>query len=63
MTSYTKEELREFDRITDRLSGRSQLDRIDARFDLKRFIEKHGKEKCDEMFQELTRRDRAGEKQ
>ena len=55
--TYTKDELKEFDRLTNELSSHNQVARIGARMDIKKFIEKHGKEKCDAMFAELQKRD------
>lgn len=56
---YTAEELRRFDRITMQLSSRSQVARIEARMDIKRFVAEHGQEKCDAMFAHLQKRDKA----
>jgi len=56
--SYTDAELRRFNLITLKLSSRTQLHRIEARMEIRRFIEEHGKEKCDAMFEVLKRRDR-----
>lgn len=55
--AYTAKELKEFDRITDELSSRDQMARISARIAIKKFVEAHGKEKCDAMFEELKKRD------
>lgn len=54
---YTDAELRQFDMLTNRLSSPNQLTRLDARFQMPKFIAKHGKEKCDAMFEVLKRRD------
>lgn len=54
---YTKEELAEFNRLTNKLSSLNQMHRIEARLDMPKFVEKHGKEKCDAMFVELQRKD------
>jgi hypothetical protein len=59
---YTAEELRRFDHLTLRLSSRDQVTRIEARFDVKRFQQEHGKEKCDAMFAVLKARDAKQEK-
>ncbi len=32
-----------------------QMDRINARIDIPKFIKEHGKEKCDAMYAELTK--------
>jgi hypothetical protein len=54
---YTAAELKAFDRLTQRLSDRDQMKRISARLYMPAFIEKHGKEKCDAMFEALKHRD------
>ena len=54
---YSASELREFDRLTDRCSSHDQMTRISARLDLEKFIKKHGKEKCDVMWQEILRKE------
>jgi hypothetical protein len=53
---YTDAELRQFDLITSKLSSRDQLARIEARMGIKRFIQEHGKDKCDAMFEVLKQR-------
>lgn len=58
---YTAAELKQFDRLTMKLSSRDQLARIEARMAIKRYIEEHGKEKCDAMFAVLKRRDKTFE--
>ena len=55
---YTDAELRRFDLLTLKLSSPNQLHRIEARMTIKKYIEEHGKEKCDAMFEVLKRRDR-----
>lgn len=57
-TTYTAEELREFDLLTSEQSSQHQLVRIKARMAVKAFIAEHGREKCDAMFAELQKRDR-----
>jgi hypothetical protein len=57
LRGYTAAELRQFDRLTEQLSSRNQLDRIHARLELPKFIKKYGKEKCDTMFAALKLRD------
>jgi len=54
--AYSKKELREFDRITWNLSSPDQMTRIAARIDIKKFMDEHGREKCDEMYTALTER-------
>jgi hypothetical protein len=56
--TYTKAELRRFDRVTMRLSSRDQLERISARMEIKRVVEELGKEKCDAMYAALKQRDK-----
>lgn len=51
--TWTPEELAEFDRLIDLTSSRNQMDRIHARFEMPKFIEKHGKAKCDAMWAHL----------
>ena len=55
--TWTPEELREFDDLTMKLSSKRQMDRIEARLDLPKFMERVGKEKCDAMFAYLMKRD------
>ena len=50
---WTDEELQEFDRLVNEVSSIRQLERINARLNMPKFIEKHGKEKCDAMFAHL----------
>lgn len=59
---YTKELLKEFDRLTMKACSQNQMDRIGAHFDMGRFVEKHGKEVCDAMFAELKAKDEAKSK-
>ena len=47
---WTEEELKEFDGLVEMKSSRNQLDRIHARMYMPKFIEKHGKQKCDAMW-------------
>ena len=53
--TWTPEELAEFDLLTWMVSSRDQTDRIRGRLDMDKFVEKHGKEKCDAMFAHLTK--------
>lgn len=55
--TWTDAELQEFDRITMRLSSLRQMDRIEARLDLRRFVAQHGDEKCGAMFVVIKERD------
>jgi hypothetical protein len=52
---YTKKELAEFRRLVRKAESQRQMDRIEARLEQPKFIEKHGREKCDAMFEELMR--------
>jgi hypothetical protein len=54
---YTKGDLRKFDRLTAMLHSPSQMERIHGRMEIKKFIELHGQEKCDAMFEVLKARD------
>ena len=55
--SYTPELLTQFDSLTQKLSSRNQIARIEARLDIKQFVATHGEDVCDEMFVVLKRRD------
>ena len=54
--TYTKAELRIFDRLIDESEDHQGLRRITGRIKLREFIDKHGKEKCDAMWAELEGR-------
>jgi hypothetical protein len=54
---YTKEMLREFNRLTIMASSLNQVRRIDGRLRTQEFVEKHGQAVCDEMFKVLMGRD------
>lgn len=47
---WTQDEFDEFDRLTRMLSSLRQMDRITARIDIRNFEAKHGKAKCQAMF-------------
>lgn len=49
-TAWTPEELAEFDRLTWDVSSLDQLTRISGRLAMMKFVEKHGKDKCDAMW-------------
>lgn len=51
--TWKPEELAEFDRLLDMTASRNQMERISGRLDMAKFVEKHGKEKCDAMFVHL----------
>ena len=57
MKNYSPAILKQFDRLTNKLSSPDQLERIMARMKMKPFIELHGKSVCDEMFAVLRKRD------
>lgn len=58
---YSAKELKQFDKLTNDMSSLDQLKRINARLRVNSFIAEHGKDKCDAMFAELTKRDRDAE--
>tara|TARA_R110002051_G_scaffold3335_1_gene18067 strand:+ start:808 stop:981 length:174 start_codon:yes stop_codon:yes gene_type:complete len=47
---YTAEEFNEFLRLYNLSGSRDQVDRIESRLHMPKFVEKHGEEKCDAMF-------------
>lgn len=49
---WTKEEITEFNRLYH-LSGGSQMQRIESRLDMPRFVSKHGEDKCKAMYQHI----------
>lgn len=48
--NYTEEELNEFRELVDLLGSCCNSDRITGRIRMPKFVEEHGKEKCDAMF-------------
>jgi len=50
---YTQEELKEFRRLVQMGESSRQMDRIESRLEMPRFIEKVGRQKCDAMFEVL----------
>ncbi|UKL14839.1 hypothetical protein [Erwinia phage Gungnir39] len=52
---WSRDELYEFEKLVDSSSSSNQLERINGRLDMRDFIEKHGKEKCDAMWSHLNR--------
>lgn len=48
--AWLKSEIKEFDRLIDKSESRDQAERVSGRFELRAFIAKHGKEKCDAMW-------------
>jgi hypothetical protein len=55
-TTFTEDELNEFDNITRRAADPLNLTRINARLDLTDFTALHGTAKCDAIKAELVRR-------
>lgn len=53
--TYTAAELREFRKLVDRAGARGfdNADRVLARIEMKTFVAKHGKAKCDAMWAEI----------
>lgn len=56
--TFTEVELKEFDRLTWATGHPHQLTRIAARFDLQAFVNRHGNDKCNAMFEALKKKDR-----
>lgn len=54
-TTYTEADLREFRKLVIQAESFNQLSRISARLDMPKFIKKHGKAKCDAMFEILKK--------
>ena len=50
---WSKQEITEFDELVEAASSSNQMERLRSRFDMPKFIDKHGKEKCDAMFAHL----------
>ena len=48
--TWTEEEIMEFDRLVDKVSSWDQATRSCARMEMNRFVNEHGKEKCDAMW-------------
>lgn len=48
--TWTKDEIVEFDNLVDAVTSPNQLARITARLDMGKFVQLHGKPKCDAMF-------------
>jgi hypothetical protein len=44
---------KEFDKLIDMSESRDQVTRIDGRYRLNRFVEQHGKEACDAMWERI----------
>ena len=50
---YTVAEYRKFKRLVEMAESRVQMDRINSRLQMPKFIEEVGREKCDLMFKVL----------
>ena len=55
--AYTQKLLRQFDRLTLKLSSQSNMDRVLARLELRKFVEEHGEAVCNTMFEVLKKKD------
>lgn len=51
--TYTEEELDEFRNLVEMGESCHQMDRINSRLEMPKFIERVGREKCDAMFEVL----------
>lgn len=51
--TWTKDELKEFDKLIEKVGSSHQVTRISARFDMDAFVKLHGREKCDAMWAHL----------
>ena len=51
--SWTREDIERFDQLIDETGSSNQVKRINGRLDMNKFIAKHGKEKCDAMWNHL----------
>lgn len=52
-TEYTKDELAKFTTLVEMTESLNNGVRIQGRLDLKKFVDAHGKDKCDAMFEEI----------
>lgn len=57
---YTQKELKEFRRLVELGESLQQMDRIESRLEMPKFIERVGREKCDAMFEQLKREASSG---
>tara|TARA_R110000737_G_scaffold325864_1_gene339364 strand:- start:254 stop:472 length:219 start_codon:yes stop_codon:yes gene_type:complete len=53
MSKFTTDQLDEFRRLVELGESHQQMDRIESRLAMPKFIEKVGKDTCDEMYQVL----------
>lgn len=51
--TWSDDEISTFDRLIDKTGSHDQVERIVGRMELRKFVEQHGKEKCDAMFAHL----------
>ena len=54
---YTRKEYQEFRRLVMLNESQRQMDRIEGRLEMRKFIDKPGQAKCDAMFEELKLED------
>ena len=59
---YTEQQYRRFKRLVEMTESCDQMDRINARLEMPRFIEQVGRETCDLMFARLCAKDERGRK-
>lgn len=52
---YTKDELDEFRELVEKGESQYQMDRIDSRLEMPKFVARVGKAKCDVMFEVLKK--------
>lgn len=57
--TYTAAEFRRFKRLVEMAESRVQMDRIESRLKMPKFIEEVGREKCDIMFARLCAKPKA----
>ncbi len=50
---YTESQYRKFKRLVEKAESRVQMDRIESRLDMPKFIQEVGKDVCDVMFARL----------
>ncbi|QCW18488.1 hypothetical protein bas09_0058 [Changchunvirus paulsarasin] len=48
--TFTKEQFSEFFRLVQMSGSCNQMDRINSRLDMPKFIKEHGRDKCNEMW-------------
>lgn len=58
MPQWTSKEFEEFNLLTYKTGSRDRVARIEGRIAMKKFIDKHGKEKCDAMWAEIQKREK-----